>query len=289
MKRDLSTLDRDIGQDWSRIIQEAFAHGMTNDMVFGGLEVGQTALQGLYEASTVKNCRLGTRRITWDGRVFRYAKASNIIVVRHFGLKFYDRLADGIAANLAAESKAGATTITIPAANVAANDYADGYVVIHATAEKMFRRVLSNTATSGGNIILTLDGALTSVAASGTYTEVLKNPYGNVALCAGPSGGHTGDGFSSVAGVPVCLTTVENSYLWIQTWGPTWINPHGDAATGVSQCERKLVFDAEGSVCVADQVSHGGITGTDGDEQVAGFIIERVAGGPPFVMLQISP
>lgn len=289
MRQDLSALDRDIQQALGRVIQEAFAHGMTNDMIFGGLEVGQTALQGLYVASTVKNCRLGTRRITWDGRVFRYAKASNIVVVRQFGLKFYNRMADGISDNLAAESLAGATTITIPAANVAANDYADGYVVIHATAERMFRRVVSNTATSAGNITLTLDGALTSDAALATYTEIMKNPYGNVALCAGPSGGHAGQGFSSVAGVPVCLTTVENSYLWIQTWGPTWINPHGDAGSGVDQCERKLVFDAEGSVCVADEVSHGGITGTDGDEQVAGFIIERVAGGPPFVMLQISP
>jgi len=72
-RQNLATLDRDIGQMIGRPLQEAMAHGITNDIIYGGLMPGQSSLQGLRSVSTEQNCLFGTRRVTWDGDVFRYA------------------------------------------------------------------------------------------------------------------------------------------------------------------------------------------------------------------------
>jgi len=296
MRQDLSTLDRDIGQPWSRVIQEAFRDGIDCDIIHGGLLVGGSQ-QGLYGQSATPNYIIGTRRISPDGRVYRYVKATNIIAQTHFGLKFYSRIADGIGNTPPLQTQiVGDSTIKIDsgkgAAGVAKDELVGGYVIIHLGSDNynQFRGITGNTLADGdGYVTITLDAPLTAAIKLSHSVEVLQNPYGNVRLMAGPSGGMAGTGFASVAGIPNVKTLVANQYIWIQTWGPIWINPHGDAGSGVDQCERKLVFDAEGSVSVADEVSHGGITQTDGDEQVAGFIIDRVAGGPPLIMLQISP
>lgn len=256
----------------------------------GSIGVGN---QGLYEASTTKKYDLGTRLVTGDGRVFRYAKASNTVSVRHFGLKFWYQIGDGVATTPALSSAIGDTTVTIAKSGIAKDDFRGGYANFFSTPVQ-FRSIISNTATSGSNITITLDEPLTTaITAASTYTEVLQNPYGNVRLTAGPSGGDSGNDYSSVAGMPAIITSAANTYLWIQTWGPIWVNPHGSSLqdAGITGGERKLVFDVEGSICIEDDVAHG--PGADSDEhQIAGFIIDRSASGtsgPPLVMLQISP
>ena len=92
-----------------------------------------------------------------------------------------------------------------------------------------------------------------------------------------------GDHYSSVAGMPNVLTTAVNQYLWIQTWGPCWVNPKGFVvATG----RRGVWFDDEGSIVYANANV---VTKT---LQYAGFLLERDdAGdtGAPMVNLQINP
>ncbi|KKK47820.1 hypothetical protein LCGC14_3151340, partial [marine sediment metagenome] len=155
-----------------------------------------------------------------------------------------------------------------------------------------FRGIIGNSATANGLVTFTLDAG-TTVALTTEYCEVLQSPYANVKLTAGPSGGLTGNDYSSVAGIPNVITAAANQYVWLQTWGPIWINPHGSSLqdAGIAAGERKLVFDLEGSVCIEDDAAHG--PGADGDEhQIAGFIIDRSgssSSGPPLVMLTISP
>lgn len=250
--------------------------------------LGGTTGQRIWETSLTAQYSPGTRLITEDGRVFRYAKASNIISVRHFGLKFWNKVA--IEANAGGSSAVGDYTVTLTG-NVTKDEYKGGYLISHGTPTQ-FRYIVSNTVTSGTTFVVTLAEPLTTAITGGsTYCEALQSPYANVRLTAGPSGGDTGDDYSSVAGIPFVITAAANTYIWIQTWGPIWINPHGDVAAGVAGGEHKLVFDVEGSVCVEDEVAHG--PGADGDEhQIAGFIINRGAsgaGGPPLVMLMISP
>jgi len=91
MKRDLSAIDRDIGQDWSRIIQEAFKHGIDCNIIQGGLLEGKSE-QGIYEVSDTQNYGIGDRLITPDGRVFRYAKSGGICYTGQ-GSAFYQAVA----------------------------------------------------------------------------------------------------------------------------------------------------------------------------------------------------
>jgi len=255
--------------------------------------LGGTTGQRIWETNLVAQYSPGTRLVTEDGRVFRYAKASNIVSVRHFGLKFWRQIGDGIAAVAGGTSAIGDYTVTLTG-TASKDEYMGGYITIFSTPVQS-RYIVSNTATSGTTFVVTLAEPLTVAVTSGaTYCEALQCPYANVRLTAGPSGGDSGDDYSSVAGIPFTITTVANTYLWIQTWGPIWINPHGSSLqdTGITGGERKLVFDCEGSVCIVDDVAHGPC-GAGGDEQqLAGFIIDRSASGtsgPPLVMLQISP
>ncbi|GAH66015.1 unnamed protein product, partial [marine sediment metagenome] len=87
MRRDLSTLDRDIGQPWSRIIQEAFKHGIDGTIMQGGLLPGRE-VQGIHEVSETQNYLLESRLMTRDGRVFYYAKAGYACSAG-IGCKFY--------------------------------------------------------------------------------------------------------------------------------------------------------------------------------------------------------
>jgi len=292
-RQNLATLDRDIAQMLGRPMQEAMAHGIMNDMIYGGLLSGQTTMQLLHAEAAVQNCLIGTRRVRWDGRVFRYGKPSNIVSVRHFGLKFWGQIADGIATTLAANQVVGDSTITIAKVGIAANDFRGGVVTMFSTPVQT-RGILSNTATSGGNVTLTLDEPLTAVVTSGaTYTEVLQNPYGNLRLTAGPSGGDAGNDYSSVAGLPCAITTVADYFLWIQTWGWIWANPHGSSLqnAGITGGERRLVFDCEGSITIPADVAHGPCGAGGGYQQPAGFIVDRSAAGvsgPPLIMLQID-
>ena len=292
-KRNLATIDSDMFTPIGRLVQQGMAHGITNDMVYGGWETGQTSLQGLHAESATQNCAIGTRRVRWDGRVFRYAKASNIVSVRHFGLKFWYQIGDGLATTAAASSIVGASTITMTDAAATLDEYKGGYVTMFTTPVQT-RGILGNTAVSGGVTVITLDESLTgAVTIDSTYIEILHNPYSNVRLTAGPSGGDTGNDYSSVAGIPCAITTVANYYLWLQTWGPIWVNPHGSSLqdAGITGSERKVVFDCEGSITLEDDAAHGPCAGGE-DMQLAGFIIDRsTAGtsGPPLIMLQICP
>ena len=250
--------------------------------------LGGTTGHRLWEVKTIAQYSVGTRLVTEDGRVFRYAKASNIVSRTDFGLKFWRQIGDGIAANAGGASAIGDYTVTLTG-TATKDEYMGGYIVMH-TSPNQFRAIVSNTPTSGTTFVVTLAEPLTVAIVSGSsYCEAMQSPYSDVRLTAGPSGGDAGADHSSVAGLPFTVTTIANQHLWIQTWGPRWVNPLGDAGTGVAGGERKLVFDCEGHVCVADESGHGGCTGTDGDEQVAGFIIDRGGSGPPFVMLTISP
>ena len=249
----------------------------------------------LYEHSTVKNANynIGDRVVLPDGRVFRYAKATNILSSCKFGVKFYGQIGDGVATQVSASAAIGDKSIKITASGVTEDEYRGGYFIAH-VAIQQFRGIIGNTATDGsGDIVVYLDAALTNALVdASSYCELLQSPYASVKLTAGPSGGLSGDDYSSVAGIPNVETVVANEYVWLQTWGPIWINPHGSSLqdAGITGSERQLVFDCEGSVTIEDDAAHGPCAGGE-DMQYAGFIIDRSesgTSGPPLVMLQIS-
>lgn len=251
--------------------------------------------QDVHEIDTTQNYDIGSRLVKHGfggNRTFYYAKATNIVTNIRQGLKFWNQMADGITYVAATAGAVGDTTITITAANITANALRGGFLVMHTHSDKkhQFFGITGNTATNtAGTITISLDGALSHTITSSHGVEVWLNPYNSVRL-ANSTSGAPGNKYSSVAGVPVRHTTVANTYLWLQTWGPCWCNTHGDIAGGGTSAtdERRVVFDWEGSISIEDNAV--GTTGVD--MQKAGFSLDRtdastVNGG--FFMLQISP
>ena len=249
----------------------------------------------IYEADTTAKFDMGTRLVTGDGRVLRYAKATATVGSTNYGLKFWHQLADGIAYTAPLQAQViGDKTIWVDAgaaAVVAKDELKGGYIIVHTHGEhyNQNRLIVGNTlADSDGYTTITVDGPWTIALTTSFGVEVLQNPYSSVRVRQASYGGG-GDGFSSVAGMPMCETTAANQYLWLQTWGPIWINPQGGSLQDADLVtdERQLVFDYEGSVVVV-----GDAVNTTVSMQHAGFIIDRtasLASGPPLVMLQISP
>jgi hypothetical protein len=242
----------------------------------------------LYETATVKHpdYNVGDRVVLPDGRAFRYAKAGNIISSTNFGLKFWNQIDDGVTYVVPDQGQAvGDVSIHITAAGITLDELRGGYVTVHthAASNDQFRGILGNTATDAdGDITIYLDAPLTIVVTVAMGVEVHQNPYSDVRVRQAAHGGG-GDRYSSVAGMANSETAVANQYLWLQTWGPCWVNPQTYAA-GTDR--RAMWFDYEGSIV---ETNANVVTKS---LQYAGFIIDRCdAGGTgqPLLMLQINP
>jgi len=150
MRRDLSTLDRDIGQPWSRIIQEAFKHGIDCDIIQNGLLPGRP-VQGIHEVSLVQNYQLESPRKTKDGRVFYYAKAGAACSAG-MGCKFYGALKfDGYPA---AAVEVGDKTVMIRNDGITftKDELYGGYLLLHHATNMQNRRIIANTASPGATV-----------------------------------------------------------------------------------------------------------------------------------------
>lgn len=236
-----------------------------------------------YEVSTTQRYALGTRRVTPDGRVFRYAAAGTNGWKSGYGAFHAGSLVIGEVLHVAATE--GDETVVIEQASIAADEWAGGLIVMgHGSAAKtQNRRILSNTASAAttNHVTVTLDGPLSESLLTSDYVEIIKNEYANV------DGGS--NEFSSVAGVPAAVA-VSGEYGWIQTWGPCWIVPGGSGTPGSTAAERTVYFVGDGSI--NGDVGFVDPTTEPERRQVAGYIIQRDSsgsGGPPFVMLQLVP
>ncbi len=243
------------------------------------------------EISTTQNYLAGSRTVLYNTgiqRVFRYAKATNIVTNIRQGIKFYGMQSDGAGYAAATAGAIGDTTMTIDAGSSGdhtANEFRGGILVIHThtDAKHQFFGITGNTASDvDGNITFYLDGKLTHTITSSHGVEVWPNPYVSV---RDVGGGHE---HSSVAGIPNRHTVAANTWLWLQTWGPVWSNPIGTSTYAMVAGERRLVFDYAGNVC---PVTDARGAWDDGDYQHAGYILDRTATGTGAgsYMLEVAP
>lgn len=260
-----------------------------------GLVQSETAvgIAFLYRTSTIKDTKwnLGDRVVLPDGRVFRYAKAGNIIANIQQGVKCYNQKTDGVDYCALLQGQAiGDNSVKVDgggASDWTEDELRGGYIIIHTHTDlnHQFRGVIGNTPSDAdGYITIYLDAPLTHTLTTSHSVEVHLNPYSDVRQLNNTTG-KTGDHYTSVIGMPNVSTTVAAQYLWLQTAGPCWANPHGTLGYASTADERALVFDYEGSICpYTDAVD------TDAQMQHAGFQIERQASGAgsAFFMLQIS-
>jgi hypothetical protein len=244
------------------------------------------------DVSAVQNYELGSRYVDrgpGGNRTFYYGKAINIVRNTMQGLKFYGRVEDGASYTACSTQAADDTTVTITA-SVTVNQLRGGFIIFHTHGEyaDFSRRIISNTVTVGGKTTITLDFPLHIATTTSFGTETCPNPYAFLSYRSAASGGSDGgDLYTSVAGIPTRKAAAANRYLWIQTWGPIWINPQGAVGYTPATNRRDMVFTLEGSIKKLDANAQ-----TTSSQQRAGFLLTReTAGGtgPPLMMLQISP
>ena len=251
---------------------------------FGKL-LGGTAGHTLYEAGTTQYYDVGSRYVTGDGRIFRYALAGGTLIPGQ-GVKSYHEQHIAYAVFPAAAA-AGTTTLSVTVAahdgsiathdgTLVENELVGGYILIFdktATNMTVFRQILSNTAVAsgGGTTVITIDDPIPNALSTSDACECMASPYLSVV--------NDTDENKAVVGLPSMVATV-GQYLWIQTYGPCWIAPHADVGTGANVHE--AFFNHDGSL---------GIHGDGASLQHAGFVMTRARGGgqgAPFIMLQIS-
>ena len=260
-------------------------------MSIRGNDLGLTVSpQGIHTVSTVQKLRLGTKLVRGD-RVYKYARAGGTLIVHRLA-SYYDYGVSGWAA-VPTETPAGSNQLyaTIGASEGVASDGAVAEHQLQGAWVVVFRlnagghntdytfHIRDNTAVAGGGgtTLLTLDAELPYAATTSAYTEITGNIYSDVRMATG--------GNRMCVGQPM-IDAAAGEYLWLLTWGPTWLNPNG--TPGNIANDQQLVADADGSI-----VSHNAANATTLFKQHIGCVITRVAGGAetqgtPLVFLQIS-
>lgn len=152
-----------------------------------------------------------------------------------------------------------ADPILITEANVAADDFAGGYLVVQSGSRTWMGHIISNTAsatTPANEVELTMEAAC-PFALSSTYTTMItKSRYKDVVRHSGASanmgyevvgvhnGGYTHDSAGTLTG------DCEGYWGWIQTWGPTFM-VIATAHQGDAHAERQLVCKNGAGQCEA--------------------------------------
>lgn len=211
-----------------------------------------------------------------------------------FGLKFGYEIDDGVAYTAPkAKVLAGNNTVYIDAGGDAAfaeDELVGGYIIIHTHTDyhHMCMRITANTLSdANGYTTITVEQPW-PIDIETTYgVEVMRNPYMGMVSRPGPSSDNPvgGDHYTSVGGMPLVKSTEVNSFHWMKTWGPHWVNPLTPLGDTRTTDRRTVFFDYEGQLTIVSPAV------TTSMMQIAGFIINSDATtvGPPLVMLQISP
>lgn len=224
MKRNLATIDRYIGQDWSRLIQEAFADGLENDFITEGGKTTTGIDQGIMAVSSAKNFELGTRR-AHDSKVYRYAKCDTGTAIIAGDLIQSAALGSGstkgeqdltIGTGSTAGDNFGYATLKTTGATVE-NEFKDGYYVVSdgsaAQGCGQMKKILSHPATTGAvTCKFTFTDTLEVLISTSGKAGIIKNLYDDVIQAPATMSGVT-------VGVAPAAVPVATPYFWLQTWG----------------------------------------------------------------------
>ena len=210
--------------------------------------------QGVYKTSTIQLAQLGSRKVVGD-RVFRYAKAIKPIL-KNQAVAQIGSAGTGVGSIILATSctgGAGSRVVTLhnPATLLAANEYAEGYLLHETGADHTsgghLYRIKSHPAiavSNSGTAVL-YDELATTLTVTDTCT-VFQNAYFQV-------GSATAD--NNVVGfAPVSCTTGD--FLWLQTWGPGGIMGASALTAGMP-----ITLAASGQVSAANTLAGIGAIG----------------------------
>ncbi len=229
---------------------------------------------GFAGIDTTQRYTVGTRAMSWDGSVLRYAKFGATNTSYQMAV-WSNATGAGISfESINGASAKGEKVVRIAEASVTENQYAGGYIILfHATGDGKVYTVIGNTATAGGIVTLFIDQPLGVAVTTSDNYELFASPFTDVRQ--GNSGSTRG-----FLGIPQALTTSGN-YGWVKTWGPTFIAPQstvGNTGLGTGY------FRHDGSIDVRGNISAGTVT-----DQVAGFrMVGSASGDGPLFMLQVA-
>lgn len=170
----------------------------------------------MQENSATPNHTVGTKAVTPDGRIFRYAKAGATALIR-------GRL--NVAADITANHEdnvfqtAGAVgdttvSITVGATAVTANEYVGGYLCIQDDTGEGYNHLIVRhdaKAAAAGTVTFDIKPGLFAATTVATTVTLVRNPWSNVVISDGTQ-------TDIPVGVSVCAVTA-NYYCWLQTGG----------------------------------------------------------------------
>lgn len=244
---------------------------------------------GIYNAETTQRYMLGTRFITWDGRVYKYGLASATLSCQRGAgqplrqVIMYNNVTVAPAIGDYVVTLDVATTDADGSGNILEDAMAGGYVVVFDNSNSdhgYTRAIVGNTAVATGStdIVLDLDMPWHFLLTTDDNGEAMSSPYYGLQTGAMD--------YSGKVCVPV-VEAVDGEFFWGQTWGPKFVEPQVNLGAGFMQTG--AVFRGDGTVDNANNNSQGGVTYTD-YAQVAGFVLSHSSGSQaaPFTMLTIS-
>jgi len=283
-----------IGQMVSRRIQEAFKYGIDCDITHGGVLPGQTGLQGiLADPVAVQNCAIGTRQVSWDGKVHKYSHAVGNCSTEllSYSAHQYQSLNWSAVVSGAKDSKIIVVTVGGSdgdgSGNIAVNYLAGGQLLVtnfSGLTRSFTVGIVSNTVVSGGGAMtIVIDTPLPVLLTASQVVEGMGCCYRELmAVVNCPAD-------SSMVGRPTASATALLPYHWEQTWGPCWLTPNnGNSTVDVGNTNyNNQVVAWNGTIGPHDDVAHGEYA------QHIGFVMNRTRAGTtqgaPFIMLQIAP
>jgi len=247
-KRNLATMDAFMFTPVGRLLQQAFAHGINCDIIHGGLEVGQTSLQGIYETNVTQNCELGTKlREVSTGREFIYSQAGTVILYKALmteSLPVVANYVEQVQTNYAWAAGASSGTVLITTgATPAANYFKDGWMVVNKVTGIGQCYPIATSGSHATILAVALKTGHTIQIATDATSEItlVRNPFkGTIVapvttLTAPP------------AGVPLIQVAI-GYFFWAQVKGPC-----------------AMTVDAgEGALTIGEPVGSPGTNGTAG-------------------------
>ena len=159
---------------------------------------------------------LGSKGITADGRIFRYAKAGSTNIATGKLCIAADIVANHEDRAFATAGAVGDTSVSISIGGTAitANQYDEGYLaIIDDTGEGHVHKIISHGTSSAGseNVTFFISPGLEEATTTSTTVTLIRNLYSGVLISDG-----------SQADIPVGVTPIAltgDNYGWLQTGG----------------------------------------------------------------------
>ena len=245
-----------------------------NPIIWPALPIDETGDSNLgYRTNdATQRYTLGTRGMTWDGKIYRYYKTGTATASFQRAL-FFNDTGDIAYESLGAIGAAGSRQVTIAEGSITEDQFAGGSLLLfHATGDGAVYSIQGNTATAGTTFIAYLSEPLAKAVSTSDNVELYISPYAD--LRSGTSGAR------AWGGIPAQGIMTSGYYGWLQTWGTCFISPQ--ATVGVNLVQTGY-FRTDGSIDARGNI------GTNVSDQRAGTtLIGSASGNGPLFLLQVN-